>query len=212
MIDTLDAFYERDVKICAEVNLSVQHHLLSNCPLEQIERVYSKPEVFAQCQKWLTETGLVSQTIAVASTSKAAEMAAHEEHSAAVGSELAGEVYGLQKICDRIEDDPGNVTRFLVVGRSHAKPTGNDKTALLFVAADKPGSLVDVLDVFRRANINMTYIESRPSRQKRFEYCFFVDIEGHCETAETAAAIEAVRQHTRSLKVLGSFPRADEIV
>lgn len=212
VVDTLDAFVDREVQICAEINLSVQHHLLANCPLDRVQKVYSKPEVFAQCQRWLTETGHLAHTIAVASTSKAAEMAAAEDNAAAIGSELASEIYGLRKICDRIEDDPGNVTRFLVVGRSGARPTGNDKTALLFMASDKPGSLVEVLDVFRRASINMSFIESRPSRRKKFEYCFFVDIEGHRDTPEIGAAIEAVRRHCRTLTVLGSFPRADEIV
>ena len=211
VVDTLNAFVSREVKICAEINLSIQHHLLANCAVERIERVYSKPEVFSQCQKWLTETGLLSKTISVPSTSKAAEMAAAEENAAAVGSELAAKIYGLQKICDRIEDDPNNITRFLVVGREHARPTGRDKTALYFVAADKPGSLVEVLDVFRQANINMTFIQSRPSRKRKFEYCFFVDIEGHLETPEVADIIQAARRHCGALRVLGSFPRADEI-
>ncbi len=212
VVDTLDAFAARDVQICAEINIAVQHHLLANCPLEKVQRVYSKPEVFTQCQKWLTETELVSSTIAVASSSRAAQMAAEEECAAAVGSELAAEVYGLQIVCHRIEDDPGNVTRFVVVGRDRARFTGNDKTSLLFVAADKPGSLVAVLDVFRQAGVNMTFIESRPSRLKKFEYSFFVDIEGHCDSPDVAGVIEAARAHCRSLKVLGSFPRADEIV
>ncbi len=212
VVDTLNAFARGGVEICAEVYLSVQHHLLANCPLEQVKRVYSKPEVFAQCQKWLTETGLISETIAVPSTSKAAEMAAAEEGAAAVGSELAGKVYGLREICNRIEDDPGNVTRFLVVGREHAKPTGRDKTALLFEAADRPGALVDVLDVFRQASINMTFIESRPSQTRKFEYSFFVDIEGHLETMRVAEVIEAARQHCSSLRVLGSFPQAHELL
>jgi chorismate mutase/prephenate dehydratase len=139
-------------------------------------------------------------------------MARDEPNSAALGSELAGELYDLCKVCDRVEDDPGNVTRFLVVGRDSARPTGSDKTALLFVAADRPGSLVEVLDVFRQRGVNMTFIESRPSRQKKFEYRFFVDIEGHTETAEVTEVIEAARHHCQTLRVLGSFPRADEIV
>ncbi len=212
VVDTLDALAKHDVQVCAEVNLSVQHHLLGNNNLDQVERIYSKPEAFAQCQNWLMETGMQDKTVAVASSSKAAEMAANEPNVAAIGSELAGQIYGLRKICDRIEDDPGNITRFLVVAREHAKPTGNDKTALLFMAADKPGSLVEVLDVFRKAEVNMTYIESRPSKQKKFEYCFFVDIEGHIDLPETAKVVELARAHCRSLKVLGSFPRADEIV
>lgn len=212
VVDTLDAFASSDAKICAEINISVQHHLLANCPLDEVQKVYSKPEVFVQCQRWLTETGLMSKTIAVASSSRAAEMAATEPGTAAVGSELAGEIYGLRKVCDRIEDDPGNVTRFVVIGREHARPTGNDKTALLFATAHQPGSLVEALDVLRKASINMTFIESRPSRRKKFDYCFFVDIEGHIETPATAQAVEAVRQHCSYLKVLGSFPRSDAVV
>ena len=212
VVDTLDAFLKHEVKVCAEVNLSVQHHLLANCNLESVEKIYSKPEVFAQCQNWLMETGMQDKTVAVASTSKAAELAAEEENAAAVGSELAAGIYGLRKIRDRIEDDPGNITRFLVVSREYAKPTGNDKTAIVFVAADKPGSLVEVLDVFRKANVNMTYIESRPSRQKKFEYCFFVDLEGHIDDSVIANVIKDVQPHCRSLRVLGAFPRADEVV
>ena len=212
VIDTLDALATRSVKICAEINLSVQHHVLANCPLERVERIYSKPEVFAQCQNWLTETGMIGKTIAVASTSRAAEQAAAEPGTAAVGSELAGEIYGLRKICDRIEDDPGNLTRFLVISRESAQPTGNDKTSLFMVMSHKPGSLVEALQVLRVAGVNMTYIESRPKRGHQFEYCFFVDIEGHGDDSLTAAAISDVGAHCSALRVLGSFPRADEVV
>jgi len=212
VVDTLDAFAGHDVQICAEINVYGQHHLLANCPLDQVEKVYSKPEVFAQCQRWLTETGMLDRTIAVASTSRAAELAASEEGAAAVGSELAGEIYDLKKAADRIEDDPGNITRFLVIGRESASPTGNDKTSLLFAAAHRPGSLVEVLDILRKASINMTYIESRPSRRGKFDYCFFVDIEGHITDDTVVVAIADVRQHCSSLSVLGSFPRSDEVV
>lgn len=212
VVDTLDALVNRSVKICAEINLSVQHHVLANCPLERVEKVYSKPEVFAQCQKWLTETGMIDKTIAVASTSRAAELAASEDGAAAVGSEIAGELYGLRKICDRVEDDPGNVTRFVVVGREHAEPTGNDKTSLILVTSHKPGSLVEALKVLESAGINMTYIESRPKRGHQFEYCFFIDIEGHIETPSIEKAIKDVGAHCSALRTLGSFPRADEIV
>ncbi|MGD2108055.1 MAG: prephenate dehydratase [Phycisphaerae bacterium] len=212
VIDTLNVLARTDVRICAEVYLPVQHHLLANCSLEKVKRVYSKPEVFAQCQKWLSETGLISETVTVSSSSKAAELAAAEQGAAAVASELAGKIYGLHEICNRIEDDPNNVTRFLVIGRKHARPTGNDKTALMFEAADRPGALVDVLDVFRQAGINMTFIESRPSPTRKFEYSFFVDIEGHLETPQIADVIEAARAHCSSLRVLGSFPHADEVL
>lgn len=212
IVDTLDAFARHDVTICAEINLAVHHHLLGNVRIEEIQRLYSKPEVFTQCQKWLTQTRLLDCTVAVPSTSAAAERAAGEPGTAAIGSELAAELFGLNKLCDRIEDDPGNVTRFVVIGHSPAAPTGRDKTSILFRAPDRPGALVDVLDVFRRAGVNMTYIESRPSRIKKWEYAFFVEFEGHAGDPKIAAMIDEARTLCNELKVLGSFPRADEII
>jgi chorismate mutase/prephenate dehydratase len=211
VVDTLVAFTRHEVHVCGEINLAIRHHLLANCPLEDVQKVYSKPEAFPQCQQWLTENGLIANTIAVASTSKAAELAAAEPGAAAVGSELAADLYDLRVVCDRIEDDPGNVTRFLLLGREPAQPTGNDKTALFFVAADQPGALVDVLDKFRQADINMTFVESHPSRARTGEYCFFLDIEGHVEESAVQAAIDAARVHCLKLRVLGSFPRANEV-
>jgi chorismate mutase/prephenate dehydratase len=212
VVDTLDAFAQREVTICAEVNLAIHHHLLGNLRMEDIERVYSKPEAFAQCRRWLTEMQLTDKTIAMPSTSAAVQQAAEEEGSAAIGSELAAELFGLGKIRDRIEDDPGNVTRFVVIGHSPAEATGRDKTSLMFRAADRPGALVDVLDVFRQADVNMTFIESRPSRIKKWEYAFFVDLEGHASDSRIRGVIDRARQLSHELKVLGSFPRADEIL
>jgi chorismate mutase/prephenate dehydratase len=180
--------------------------------LESIGRVYSKPDVFTQCRRWLMETGLFSRTVAMPSTSAAAEKAAGEPGAAAIGSELAAELFGLHKVCDRIEDDADNVTRFLVIGGSAAPPTGRDKTSVMFQAADRPGALVDVLEVFRQAGVNMTYIESRPSRRGKWEYVFFADLEGHIDDPGTADVIAKARLQCNQLKVLGSFPRADEIV
>jgi len=212
VIDTLDAFIDSDVKICAEINRAIHHNLLANCPLEQIERVYSKPEVFAQCQRWLGETGLAGKTIAVASTSKAAELAAGEEHAAAVGSALAAELYGLRIVTANIEDNPNNATRFVVVGRRPAEPTGDDKTSLMFITAHKAGALADVLMVFKQNRINLTFIESRPSRKRNWEYYFFVDAEGHMKDEAMATAVAEARTHCLELKVLGSFPRAPELL
>ncbi|MEE9296838.1 MAG: prephenate dehydratase [Phycisphaerae bacterium] len=210
--DTLDAFVSREVKICAELNLAVHHYLLGTGPLEAVEKVYSKPEVFAQCQSWLMETGFVSKTLSVASTSKAAEMASLDPSSAAIAGKLAGRIFRLSELADRIEDDPNNVTRFLVLGKESAKPTGDDKTAVYFNAADRPGALVEVLDTFRRAGINMSFIQSRPSRTRRFDYAFFVDLSGHADDDTVASAIEDARLHCTNLKVLGSFPRSTELV
>lgn len=211
VVDTLDAMLRHNVSVCAEINLAVHLHLLGGCSLEEIEKVYSKPEAFAQCQRWLMETGLYDRRVAVASTSKAAELVAADPKAAAIGSSLAGELYGLAKLCDRIEDDPENTTRFLVISRQAPAETGRDKTALVFSAADKPGALVEVLDVWRQAGINMTFIESRPSRQRNWDYSFFVDLEGHAEAEAVSASIAEARQHCAFLKVLGSFPRAEGV-
>ncbi len=212
IVDTLDAFTAREVAICAEINLGVHHHLLGNGPFDGVETVCSKPEAFVQCRKWLTETGLTNKTQPVASTSKAAEMAAGDPTIAAIGSKLAGDIFGLSVLADRIEDDPNNVTRFLVIGRESARPTGDDKTAIYFNASDRPGALVEVLDAFRRAGVNMTFIQSRPSRLRRFDYAFFADLVGHADSEDVGAAITEARAHCLDLKVLGTFPRAVEVV
>ncbi|UCG58782.1 MAG: chorismate mutase, partial [Phycisphaerales bacterium] len=156
VIETLDALVDSDVKICAEVQMAIHHSLLANCSLEEVEKIYSKPEVFAQCRNWLSATFKQTQTIPVASTAKAAQMAAEETRSAAIGSVVAAELYGLSIVCENIEDIANNITRFLVIGREDSKPTGDDKTAILFSTAHKAGALADVLDVFKRHEINLT--------------------------------------------------------
>jgi chorismate mutase/prephenate dehydratase len=212
IVDTLDEFARRQVAVCGEVNLGVHHQLLGQGPLKRVTKVYSKPEAFAQCQRWLTETGLSGKTQPVASTSKAAELAAAEPDTAAIGSRLAGEIHGLTVLAERIEDDADNVTRFLVIAKAPAKPTGDDKTAVYFRAADRPGALVSVLDTLRQADINMTFIQSRPSRRERFDYAFFIDLAGHAESPDVASVLEECRAHCTDLKVLGSFPRASEVL
>lgn len=210
--DTIDAFVASHVRINAEINRAIHHNLLARCALEEIERVYSKPEVFSQCQHWLTETGLASKCIAVASTSKAAEMAAKEPGTAAIGSGLAAELYELKVICDNVEDNPNNVTRFFVIGRGKTGATGRDKTALTFTTAHHPGALADVLTALKECGTNLTFIESRPSRQRNWEYFFFAEAEGHMDTPEMARAIAQARQHCLGIHVLGSYPRADEVL
>ena len=212
VIDTLDALAERPITVCAEVYLAVHLHLFGHGAIEDIDNVYSKPEAFAQCENWLTQTGLAGKTVAVSSTSKAAQMAAADPRAACLGSELVGELHALAKLRDRVEDNPSNVTRFLVLGRAPTGRTGRDKTALLFATAHQPGALVKVLDIFRSNGVNMTYIESRPSKQRNWEYVFFVDVEGHVDDAEVSKALADAQEHCRELRVLGSFPRAQEIL
>lgn len=209
VIDTLDALLETDVQICAEINRAIHHNLMANCRLEGVKTVYSKPEVFAQCQRWLSETNLMQKTIPVASTSKAAELAKQEPGAAAIGSRLASELYDLMIICENIEDNANNVTRFFVIGRHSAQPTGDDKTSVVFTTRDEPGALVDVLDAIRQGGVNMSFIESRPSKKRNWEYFFFVDLIGHRRDLEPV--IEGARKHCLRLNALGSYPRATEV-
>ncbi len=212
VIETLDALIDSNVKVCAEVLMAIHHSLLGNCSLEEIEKIYSKPEVFTQCRNWLSATFKEAQTVPVASTARAAQIAADEPRAAAIGSSVAAELYGLRIICENIEDIANNITRFLVISREDAKPTGEDKTAILFSTAHKAGALADVLDVFKRYSINMTNIESRPSKKRQFEYYFFVDFLGHRTDKNVQDGIGEARKHCLQLSILGSFPRAMELL
>jgi chorismate mutase/prephenate dehydratase len=202
-----DAFIDTDVMACAEVYMAIHHNLLANCALEKIEKIYSKPEVFAQCRGWLSATFEDAKTIAVASSARAAQMAATEEGAAAIGSAVAAEIYELKILFSNIEDIANNVTRFLVLSKEDAKPSGDDKSVILFSTSHKTGALVDVLEVFRRYNLNMTNIESRPSRKREWEYYFFVDFLGHRTQENVQNAMNEARQYCLQLSVLGSFPK-----
>jgi chorismate mutase/prephenate dehydratase len=212
VMDTLDAFVEHDVRICSEMHRAIRHNLLANCEQDQIEVVYSKPEAFAQCQQWLSETGLARKISPAPSTSKAAEMAAGQKNAAAIGSALAGKLYGLKILSPRIQDNPNNTTRFFVLGGDSPGPTGNDRTSLMFATAHQAGALVSVLLVFQKAKINMTMITSRANPKAELEYYFFTDIDGHKDDASIKSALDEARQHCHILRVLGSYPRSTQIM
>jgi chorismate mutase/prephenate dehydratase len=209
--ETLDTLIDRDAHVCGEVYLAIHHHLLGNGPLEEVTKVYSKPEVFAQCQKWLDATGLHAKVVPAASTGAAAQRAATEPGAAAIAGELAAEIFGLSRIAEFIEDEPDNVTRFLIIGTAPLKPTGADKTSILFGAGHQPGALASVLDVFRQAGVNMTRIESRPDRRKRWDYYFFVDLEGHAGQEPLTTALPAAAHRCRFWKWLGSYPQSTDV-
>ncbi|MHC4991737.1 MAG: prephenate dehydratase [Planctomycetota bacterium] len=210
--DTLDCFLEFKVTIYAEALIDVRQTLLANCAPESIEKVYSKPEVFAQCRHWLASHLPTASLVPMSSSAAAVRHAAQEENAAAIGSELAGSIYGVNTLFDSIQDKPENITRFLVIAREKAEPSSDDKTTIMFVTADKPGALVDVLTVFREAEINLTHIDKRPSRRTNWQYTFFVDCEGHQSDPKMASAIEEAGAHCLSLSVLGSYPRAQRIL
>ncbi len=212
VIDTLDAFLSSSARICAEALTHIHHNLLSASRWEEVHTIHSKPEVFAQCRRWLGTVAKDRSVQPAPSTSKAAEMASQQSGVAAIGSTLAGELYGLRALFENIEDNPDNITRFFVIGRESARRTGDDKTAILFTTLHKPGTLVDVLEVFKRHGINLTDIEKRPSKKVNWEYYFFIDAVGHGDDAAMRAAIEDAGRHCLHLTVLGSYPRATVIL
>lgn len=210
--ETLDCFVDSPVRVFAEVLINVHHNLLGNTEPGKIKRVYSRPEVFSQCRRWLGQHLPNVQRVPVASSSKAAQIAAQEPDAAAVGSTLAGETYGLRTLSARIEDNPNNVTRFFVISTQRTKPSDDDKTAVMFTTAHKPGALADVLDVFRNNGLNLTHLDKRPSQRVNWEYYFFVDFLGHESQPQVAAAIEQARASCLQMTVLGSFPRAVDVL
>jgi chorismate mutase/prephenate dehydratase len=212
VVDTLDAFLHSSARICAEVQLSVHHSLLAKEPWEKIHTICSKPEVFSQCRDWLGRVAKDRTTEASASTSQAAEKASRQSGVAAIGSTLAGEMYDLRALFENIEDNPDNITRFFVIGQEAARRTGDDKTAIMFTTAHKPGALADVLDVFRENGVNLTDIEKRPSKKVNWEYYFYIDASGHCDDPPMKKAIDEARAHCLQLTVLGSYPRATEVL
>jgi chorismate mutase/prephenate dehydratase len=212
VVDTLDAFLDSSARICAEVRITIHHYLLARVPWEEVKTVCSKPEIFSQCRKWLSAVAKDRDVQGVASSSKAAEMAATQEGVAAIGTRIAGELHGLRVLFENIEDDPDNETRFLVIGREPARRSGDDKTAVMFTTAHKPGALAEVLDVFKENGINLTDIEKRPSKKVNWEYYFFIDAQAHADDPAMKRAIEQARQHCLQLTVLGSYPRAAEVL
>ncbi|MGI9013614.1 MAG: prephenate dehydratase [Phycisphaerales bacterium] len=208
--DTLDAIQQHEVRIYAESLIEVSHTLLANCRAESIQTIYSKPQVFEQCRRFLSTKYPQAQLVAMASSAAAVQRAAGaaDEGAAAIGSWLAGEIYGVKPLYQSIQDKPNNITRFIIIGREEAQPTGDDKTSIMFATAHKPGALVDVLSVFREAGINLSHIDKRPSGRTNWEYTFFIDCDAHQSEPPVARAIDDARAHCLSMKVLGSYPRA----
>lgn len=222
--ETLTALQEHagHVQVYAEVQIAIHHALLANCEPSQIRRIHSKPEALGQCRTWLATQFPNAELIPAPSSSRAAQTAVEEDRlaesigappgSAAIGSVLAGQLYGLQALFEEIEDNPNNITRFYVLSKQRAKRTGDDKTAIMFNTADKPGALVSVLSVFEEAGINLTHIDKRPSGRDNWQYTFFIDAQGHRDDPAMKKALSEAERHCRELIVLGSFPRSKRIL
>jgi|GEM_PF-25427 len=204
---TLDMFIDSNLVIYGEVLQEVSHHLLSKSGnIDDIKTIYSHPHAIAQCRNWL-ETNLPKLPVAeVPSTARAAELCSNDVTAAAIASDLAGELYGLKVVRSRIEDNVNNFTRFLVLSQKSPERTGKDKTSVMLSVKDKVGALYDLLRPFASHGLNMTKIESRPSRRKAWEYLFFVDIEGHVEEERVKKALEDIKGRCLFMKILGSYP------
>lgn len=208
---TLDMFIDSDLKICSEIVFEISQCLMSNSQLPYVKRVYSKPEVFGQCRRWIEMHLPRAELVDAASTTAAAHRASQEDGSGAIASRLAATVYGLKLIAEGIEDASHNRTRFLVIGKKFPGSTGKDKTSVVVSVKDRVGALLDLLEPIRTHGINMTKIESRPSKKKAWDYYFFIDLEGHTEDKNVKAAIKEMEERVRFLKILGSYPAVREM-
>ena len=206
---TLDMFVDSDLKIVSQIILPVQQCLMSNSTRAQIKKLYTHPQSLAQCRGWIQNHLPRVEIIETSSNARSAELAASEKNSAALGGVLAAEKYGLQILEQDIQDNAANATRFLVLGRQCSPPTGDDRTSLMVSVADKSGALHQAIAAFRRFKINMTKIESRPSKRKAWEYFFFIDCAGHFQDAKVAKAIALLGEHCNFVKVLGSYPNVE---
>jgi chorismate mutase/prephenate dehydratase len=206
---TLDMFLTSPLMITGEVSLRIHHHLMSltedRCA---IRTVYSHQQSLAQCRGWLDRHLPNAERVAVGSNAEAARTAATEEDAAAVAGWQAAEIYALKILAERIEDEPGNTTRFLVIGPEDARPSGEDKTSLLLSCRNQAGGLHALLTPLAAHGISMTRIESRPSRRGIWDYVFFIDLMGHRTDPKVALALENLRQSSLLFKILGSYPVA----
>ncbi|UFH48266.1 prephenate dehydratase [Pseudomonas sp. KNUC1026] len=203
---TLDSFLEHDIVICGEVELRIHHHLLvgENTKTDAITRIYSHAQSLAQCRKWLDAHYPNVERIAVSSNADAARRVKGEWNSAAIAGDMAASLYGLQRLAEKIEDRPDNSTRFLIIGSQAVPPTGDDKTSIIVSMRNKPGALHDLLMPFHRNGVDLTRIETRPSRSGKWTYVFFIDFVGHMHDPLIKGVLEEISDDAVAVKVLGS--------
>ncbi len=208
---TLDLLLTSPLKICGEVNLSIHQNLLSKAAaVTGVAKLYSHAQSLAQCHEWLNRNLAGVQRVPVASNAEAARLAAEDATACAIAGEAAATLYGLNVLAANIEDEPDNTTRFLVLATHDAGPSGNDRTSFVCSAQNKPGAVHDLLTPLKDHGVSMSKFESRPARGlkgSRWEYVFFIDVEGHRSEARVAAALDALRGRVGFLKELGSYPR-----
>jgi len=206
---TLDMFMNTDVRIAAEVELRIHQNLLTHArSLESIERVYAHQQSLSQCRMWLAGHLEHAELIAVSSNAEAARRVRNAPDAAALAGRDAAEIYGLPVLFANVEDHADNTTRFLVLGRELLPPSGEDKTTLMVAGLDGPGALFGLIEPLSKHGVNMTRIESRPSRERRWDYVFFIDMEGHVDDPGLKGALAEIEGRAAQVRVLGCYPRA----
>ena len=207
---TMDSFVTSDLKISGEIFASIRHFLMSReNSITDIENVYSHPQALNQCRKWLNGNMRGVNVQDCSSTAEAARKASVERGVAAIASSLAASEFNLNILAENIQDRSDNTTRFLIIGKAECKPTGEDKTSLYFTAKHKSGSLCQALNHFSKRGINLGRIESRPLKERPWEYSFFVDCEGHVQDQNLSDCLAALKNDVEQIKILGSYPRMD---
>lgn len=203
---TVDLLVDSELKICSQRLLKISHALMSKGPITSIKKVYSNPQVFGQCRNWLALNLPKADQIWVGSTTEAAKIVAGKKDCAAIASVESAKIYKVPILKRNIQDIAHNTTRFLIVAKEDAAPTGNDRTSILFSIKDKMGALHDMLVPFYKNKINLTRIESRPSKKRAWDYYFFVDLEGHRQDKNVKKALDQLEKMCKYLKILGSYP------
>jgi chorismate mutase/prephenate dehydratase len=207
---TLDMFVDSDLKIVSQIVLPIQYCLAgTGGGLKTIKRLHVHPQALGQCRRWVQQNLPNVEILEASSNARSGELAAKDKSAAAVTGILAAEKYGLQILEQDIQDNAANATRFLVLGRQCSPPAGDDRTSLMVSVSDKVGALHEAIAAFRRFKINLTKIESRPSKRKAWEYFFFIDCDGHAQDKKVAKAIDHLGGHCNFVKILGSYPNMD---
>ena len=205
---TLDMFLQSPLRICGEVQMRINHHLITRAAdLPAIRRIYSHRQSLAQCREWLDLNLPRVEQIEVSSNGEAALRTREDTEAAAIAGQCAADIYELPTLVRNIEDEPNNTTRFLIIGTQPIQPSGDDKTALLVSSLNRPGALFKLLGPLARNNVSMTRIESRPSRRGMGDYVFFIDLDGHAQDEPVAAALAELREQASLFRVLGSYPK-----
>ncbi len=206
---TLDSFMDSGLQISGEVVLRIHQHLLlgENTRPDKISTIYSHTSSLAQCRKWLDAHYPGIERVAMPSNAEAARKVKSEWHSAAIAGDMAAELYGLKRLAENIEDTPDNSTRFLIIGREKVPASGDDKTSLMVSMRNQPGALHQILEPFNTYNIDMTRVESRPSRSGAWNYVFFIDFDGHIDEPRVQPVLKEIAERAADMKVLGSYPK-----